>query len=151
MVNTLSVAKYFYDKARLENGYAMSEMKMHKLMYFTQRESLMINDTPLFEDSFYGWRFGPVLYSVREEYRKTQPFESVAPLESLAARDLCDSVYKRYGNMTAWDLSSLSHEEFSWKKAREGLDPTENGTVSLSVNAMRLDALREEMARAKEV
>ena len=111
----------------------------------------MINDTPLFEEPFYGWRFGPVLYRVREEYRKANPFKDVEFLHSLDARNLCDSVYMRYGKMTAWDLSSLSHEEFSWKKAREGLDPTDNGTVQLSVNAMRLDALREEMTRAKEV
>ena len=43
-------------------------MKMHKLMYFSQRESLMYNNEPLFDGVFYGWKYGPVLKEVRSAY-----------------------------------------------------------------------------------
>jgi len=38
----------------------------HKLLYFAQRESIIQTDTPLFDASFYGWRFGPILKEIRE-------------------------------------------------------------------------------------
>ena len=44
-------------------------------------------------------------------------------------------------------LSSLSHEEFSWKKARKGLEASDDGNVELSLDAMKVDAARELMSR----
>ena len=60
---------------------------------------------------------------------------------------LVDSVFERYDSFNAWDLSSLSHEEFSWKQAREGLAPNENGKRKISLSAMRVDAKRELLRR----
>ena len=60
---------------------------------------------------------------------------------------LVESVFERYDSFDAWDLSSLSHEEFSWKQAREGLAPNENGSQKLSLRAMRVDAKREMLRR----
>ena len=69
MENTMSVAtaldSMFYEK----NGKHMDEMRMHKLMYFVQRESLMYNNEPLFDAIFYGWKYGPVLSSVYEYFK----------------------------------------------------------------------------------
>ena len=61
--------------------------------------------------------------------------------------DLVKSVFERYDSFDAWDLSTLSHEEFSWKQAREGLAPGENGRRKLSVSAMKVDAKRELLRR----
>ena len=41
MEKTMCVAKALYDMYYEQNGVRMDEMKMHKLMYFSQRESLM--------------------------------------------------------------------------------------------------------------
>ena len=65
MENTMCVAKALYDMYYEQSGVHMDEMKMHKLMYFSQRESLMYNNEPLFDDTFYGWKYGPVLKVVR--------------------------------------------------------------------------------------
>ena len=43
MEKTMCVAKALYDMYYAEKGVHMDEMKMHKLMYFSQRESLMYN------------------------------------------------------------------------------------------------------------
>ena len=40
MEDTLYVAKALYDMYLEQTGVYMDEMKMHKLMYFSQRESL---------------------------------------------------------------------------------------------------------------
>ena len=68
MENTLSVAKMFNNLYKAENGINMDQMRMHKMMYFVQRESLMYNKKPLFDAQFEGWKFGPVLVEVRSEY-----------------------------------------------------------------------------------
>ena len=60
---------------------------------------------------------------------------------------LLNSVLERYGTLSSWKLSSLSHEEFSWKKARKGLEASDDGNVELSLDAMKVDAARELMSR----
>ena len=120
---------------------------MHKMMYLSQRESLMITDNPLFNDSFEAWKFGPVLRNVRNEYKYGRMFKSVNETLTDEEKELVSSVFERYDSFDAWDLSSLSHEEFSWKQAREGLAPNENGTQKLSLQAMRVDAKREMLRR----
>lgn len=147
MSSTLAVAKYLNELNLHKHGCNMDEMKMHKMMYLSQRESLMITDNPLFNDSFEAWKFGPVLRNVRNEYKHGEMFKSVNETLTDEEKKLVSSVFERYDSFDAWDLSSLSHEEFSWKQAREGLAPNENGTKKLSLHAMRVDAKREMLRR----
>lgn len=143
MENALNVAKYLYDSYSEYFGQPMDQMKMHKLMYFAQRESLMYEKKLLFEESFLGWRYGPVLASVRREYMAGNLFSSVTGTVSAETKKLVDSVLERYGTVSSWKLSSLSHNEFSWKCARKGLGAADNGNVELTVEAMKVDAARE--------
>ncbi len=119
MSKTLAVAKYLNELNVERHGCEMDEMKMHKMMYFSQRESLMNTNNPLFGDSFEAWKFGPVLRSVRNEYKRNHMFESVNETLTEEEKRLVEYVFERYDSFDAWDLSSLSHEEFSWKQARE--------------------------------
>ena len=147
MSKTLAVAKYLNELNVERHGCDMDEMKMHKMMYFSQRESLMNTNNPLFGDSFEAWKFGPVLRSVRNEYKRNHMFESVNETLTEDEKRLVESVFERYDSFDAWDLSSLSHEELSWRQAREGLAPNENGSQKLSLRAMRVDAKREMLRR----
>lgn len=144
---TLSVARNFYDKYVTDFGENMSEMKMHKLMYFVQRESLMYDNVPLFAESFLGWKYGPVLQSVREEYRKEYPFNDVDKEISKRSTELVMSILQKYGAMSPWKLSGISHNELSWKRSRMGLKSGENGSRRLEIEAIRVDAIRELLAR----
>lgn len=148
MSKTLAAAKYLNGLNVRRHGCGMDEMKMHKMMYFSQRESLMDTDNPLFEESFEAWKFGPVLRCVRNEYKKhSHMFEKVDVKLTKEERNLLSSVFQRYDLFDAWDLSSLSHEEFSWRQARKGLAPNENGNRKLSLQAMKVDAKREMLRR----
>ena len=147
MEGTLCVAKALYDMYYSEKGMHMDEMKMHKLMYFSQRESLMYNNEPLYDGTFYGWKYGPVLTEVRNEFRLAEPFSHVEGTVTDKTRKLLKSVLDRYGSLSSWKLSRLSHEEFSWKKSRVGLKAEEDGNVKLSLEAMRIDATKELVAR----
>lgn len=148
MEKTLCVAKTLYNMYYKQKGVYMDEMKMHKLMYFSQRESLMYNNEVLFEGTFYGWKYGPVLKEVRSEFfGHTDPFTTVLGNVSEETMTLLQEVLDRYGSLSSWKLSSLSHEEFSWKKARAGLEAGEDGDVELSLDAMKVDATKEKVAR----
>lgn len=147
MENTLCVAKVLYDMYYEQKGVQMDEMKMHKLMYFSQRESLMYNNEPLFDGTFYGWKYGPVLKEVRSAYMTEALFSDVKGQVSEKTKKLLKNVLERYGSLSSWKLSSLSHEEFSWKKARTGLKADDDGNVKLLLMAMRVDATRELMNR----
>lgn len=151
MENTLAVAKALYGMYTERFHTSMDEMKMHKLMYFAQRESLMYDRVVLFEEDFYGWKYGPVLKCVRHEYLTGSLFANVTGTVSSATKKLLQSVLERYGTVSSWKLSSLSHDEFSWKKARKGLGSSDNGDVKLSLNAMMVDATRELAARKAQV
>lgn len=148
MEKSLAVAKALYRMYECKFDTKMDEMKMHKLMYFTQREAFIQKNCQLFDENFYGWRYGPVLHSVRHEYMKEMPFEDVSEDVSEGTQELLDSVLERYGKISSWNLSMLSHEEVSWRLARTGLDASENGERALSINAIQLDAAREAVSRS---
>lgn len=147
MQNSKCVGKALYDMYLSRVGECMDEMKMHKLMYFAQRESLMDTDTLLFDEVFYGWKFGPVLMSVREEYRKSAPYSDVVQVVDEFTKALLEKVMARYAERSSWSLRRLSHDEVSWKHAREGLNPEDNGSVPLTEKMMRADAVREKSHR----
>lgn len=149
MEKTLCVAKLFNDLFKTENGADMDQMRMHKMMYLAQRESLMYDKQPLFDAEFQGWKFGPVLLEVRSEYVTGNMFRFVTETVSERTRMLVKSVYERYKNMSSWKLSSLSHGEVSWKCSREGLDANDNGTTVLKLADMRVDGARELLRRKK--
>ena len=75
------------------------------------------------------------------------PFSNVEGTVSEKTVELLKNVLNRYGSLSSWKLSSLSHEEFSWKKSRVGLDAGEDGNVELSLEAMKVDATKELVAR----
>lgn len=148
MEKTLCVAKALYDMYYAQNGVYMDEMKMHKLMYFSQRESLMYHNVPLFDGTFLGWKYGPVLKEVRSEFHGFEsPFAGTVGGVAEDTLRLLQGVLKRYASLSSWKLSSLSHEEYSWRKARTGLAADEDGNVALSLDAMRVDATKELVAR----
>ena len=148
MENTLAISKALFDMYHKKFNTFMDEMKMHKLMYFSQRESLILTGSPLFQEHFLGWKYGPVLHSVRSEYAKAIPFSDIECSISRETVNLLSQVLDRYGSLSSWNLSILSHQELSWQLSRSGLEPSENGTRELSIEAIKFDANREKNNRS---
>lgn len=147
MAELLAVAKCLNGLHMKEHNCNMDEMKMHKMMYFSQRESLMISGTPLFDGAFEAWKYGPVLTEVRSEYMKPNLFSDEYRPLSDDETELVKSVFVRYDKFDAWQLSTLSHAESSWLKAREGLRPGEPGKRKMSLSMMSVDATKERLRR----
>lgn len=64
MEKALVVAKAFCELYKKKYGKLMKEIRLQKMMYFAQRESLITNGRVLFDEEFLGWKYGPVLLSV---------------------------------------------------------------------------------------
>ena len=141
MNSIISVANYIIEKYKAVSGSnVIDEMKLHKLLYFAQRESLAITDNPLFPEPLEGWKYGPVSPLVRSVFTphglEVDDYEEVSPETMYIVNNVID----QYGSIEAWKLSELSHREISWNNAREGLNPSMSGNRELSIDDIRLDA-----------
>lgn len=110
MADVLVVANYLNVLYKEKYGYNMRQQTMHRFLYFTQRESLMLNNKPLFPDSFEAWKYGPVLPVVRQEYLSEHLFTVKYHSLTHAEQELVKSVFARYHSFNDWDLCTLSHE-----------------------------------------
>ena len=142
MNDMMTVAAYICSRYQREFDEKIDEMKLHKLMYFAQRESLIRTGEPLFEGDFYGWRFGPVLKELRTPY-KEESFPSDVTDEMMGEdKATLDEVFKAYAPKDAWSLSRLSHGEICWKRSRKGIAPSESSDNMIPLDDIRLDAQR---------
>ncbi len=140
MERIIDVAQYIYDEYKQQSGEVIDEMKLHKLLYLSQRESLAITNEPLFPEAFEGWKYGPVSKEVRALYTEDgMYYEDRRPL-SAEATYIVKNVILQYGGLASWKLSEISHKEISWRNARKDLAPGENGNRPLSIDDIRKDA-----------
>lgn len=142
MEKVLNVASYVFNRYNEEYGQQIDEMKLHKLLYFTQRESYIQNNAPLFNAVFYGWKYGPVLKEVRDAYKKNAFFKQIPEATVLKAKPLVDRVFEDYASKDSWALSRHTHAEQSWKNSRIGISDGENGDVPMKDSDIILDARR---------
>ncbi len=137
MERIIDVAQYIYDEYKQQSGEVIDEMKLHKLLYLSQRESLAITNEPLFPEAFEGWKYGPVSKEVRALYTEDgMYYEDRRPL-SAEATYIVKNVILQYGGLASWKLSEISHKEILWRNARKKFAPGENGNRPLSIDDIR--------------
>jgi uncharacterized phage-associated protein len=139
MEKIINVAQYIFKKYRQVSGEMIDEMKLHKLLYFAQRESFAITNEPLFEGEFEGWRYGPVCKEIRNSITKDGILDYDQDISD-ESKYIVNNIIFEYGALASWKLSELSHKEQSWKNARIGLSPEENGNKKLSLEDIRQDS-----------
>ena len=106
-----------------EQDVSVSPMKLQKLLYFVASEYAKETGTPLFNEQFRAWQYGPVLRSVYDEFKSY----SGAPIRKYAkdaegkayridenknpplARAL-DRVWSQAKGVSAVELSRITHE-----------------------------------------
>lgn len=141
MDRIIDTAAYVAKRYKELTNEVLDEMKLHKLLYFIQRESLAITGEPAFDGVFEGWKFGPVCREVRTNFCEG---EIVCHANDISDRlkYIANNVILEYGSLAAWKLSELSHKDISWKNARIGLAPHENGSVQLKMDDIKIDAAK---------
>ncbi|WP_017305200.1 Panacea domain-containing protein [Spirulina subsalsa] len=145
MKSSLDIAKYFIIKA-YEDGREnlITNMKIQKLLYYSQCLYLALYHEPLFTEEIQAWRYGPVCppaYHFYSEFEAKQlPIPDSKVLTELIPEitEILDKVWDYFGAYHAYDLSDLTHLEFPWKKARKGLPPQAASTAVIPLEDMRL-------------
>ncbi|MDU5215520.1 MAG: DUF4065 domain-containing protein [Finegoldia magna] len=142
MKKEFEVTKYLiYSYERQTGNRIQSELKLQKLMYFSQRESLCLTGHQLFDEEFEGWIHGPVLPSLRYCLENSEVFDIEGGF-SLTEEEkyVIDNTIAQYAKYDAWYLRDLSHEEYCWQKSREGLTEKQQGFNKIKLDDIRVDA-----------
>lgn len=139
MEKVLNVAQYIFDEYKRQAKTPIDEMKLHKLLYFAQRESFAITGKQLFEGEFRGWKYGPVCCEVRNAFSPDGIVVDTSPVSDECAY-IVNNVVQEYGSIASWKLSELSHKEISWKNSRKGLTADQNGNNLISIADIQEDA-----------
>ena len=139
MENLMSVASYVFNRYQDTMGEKIDEMKLHKLLYFAQRESLAITNEPLFEGEFEGWKYGPVCKEIRNSITRDGIIDYDSDISD-ECKYIINNIILEYGALASWKLSELSHKEISWKNSRVGLNEGENGKRKIKLEDIREDA-----------
>lgn len=139
MDKIINVAQYVFEEYKRVTGEVIEEMKLHKLLYFAQRESLAITNEPLFEGEFEGWKYGSVCKEIRNSITPDGIIDAFEDISD-ECKYIINNVIQEYGALASWKLSELSHKELSWRNARIGLNKGENGSQKLKLEDIREDA-----------
>ncbi len=129
-------------------GEHIDEMKLHKLLYFAQRESFVLNNEPLFEDLFKAYKYGPVLVVVHRYFGDgSLQNNSFGDAISEKTKDVVAVVFDMYASKDSWSLSSITHGEYSWRTARQGYAPMAACDVDIKTEDIAIDAKRIKQRR----
>lgn len=124
----------------LEKLGAMTTMKLHKLVYYSQAWSLVWDEKPIFSEKIEAWANGPVIRELfayhRGEFSLSKVVVGSSSVLSAEQKETIDSVLDYYGNKTSQWLIELSHMETPWKTARKGLMPTARGNNEITNESM---------------
>lgn len=96
----------------------IDELRLQKLIYFSQKDVIRLTGKPLFTNKIYAWKYGPVCKRARKIF-KEKTYHKVNKEINYELKYIISNVIKKYLKFSSWDLSLLSHKETAWIKARE--------------------------------
>lgn len=117
MASVLDVAAYIIEKKGV-----VTAMRLQKLVYYSQAWHLVWDDEPLFEEHIEAWKNGPVCRALYTLHRGQFQVSSVNGGDpdrlSSSQKETIDMVLEAYGDKSAIQLSTLTHQEEPWVNAR---------------------------------
>ncbi len=117
------IAKWFI------NEISPDPLKLQKLIYLAQGFSYVFNDECLFNEDLEAWVHGPVNREIYFNYcdYAYRPIVIKYQITNLSSKSLKVLEYVRdtYGKYDSKYLEELTHNQYPWQFAREGLDPDE--------------------------
>ncbi len=121
-----TIAAYFLAKDAQQSIPNVTQMKLHKLLYFAQANQLANLGVRLFDAHIEAFAHGPVVEPIRKQYavygRKpivevNEQVVSLAVTEVISEfdQDFLDAVWERFRTDSAATLRNLTHEDTPWK------------------------------------
>lgn len=137
------VANYFLSKS------TMTHKKLQKIVYFAYAKYIFDNNNDenkienvLFSEVPEAWIHGPVFPSLYQRY-KNYNWKPIPKYEGIISinKDICnflDHIYSSYSCYSADDLEYMTHQEYAWKNARNGLDSSVGSNIKISLRDIYL-------------
>ncbi len=131
MYKANDISQWFINRAiesnANEGGDYITNLKLHKLMYYAQGCHLAMYNEPLFNEEIYNWEYGPVVKSIYQCNSKN-PFTEYKQIKiDEKTNALLEEVYKVFGKFSAWALMEMTHSEDPWKNTnRNDIIPKES-------------------------
>lgn len=147
MLDIIRTAGYISKRYMVDFHKEIDEMKLHRLLYLSQRESIVMSGSLLFDQSFEVWKFGPVSPDVRCVFHSHDLSESLSDNELFPYLNVFDFVFSHYAPMSSWSLSSLSHGELSWQRARRRKASNPKASAVMLIDDIAADASRIRLRR----
>lgn len=122
MKNVFDYVSYFMQKAtNIDNSYD-GNMKMQKLLTFSNLINMALNNEPLFREELFAFKDGcvvkPVIKEYRWEYHKLKKdSDNFKPNFSDSEMEVLDITLGIFDNLSARELSDLNHEFDFWKNS----------------------------------
>ncbi len=122
MYPALAIANEFV-RMGMDEGRPIDPMKLQKLVYLAHGWHLAFRGQPLIQDAIEAWQYGPVIPSLYAQFRRYGARDITAPGPEAAnapaitndVRALLQQVWKKYGGLSAIELSMFTHEAgFAW-------------------------------------
>jgi uncharacterized phage-associated protein len=124
-IKATDLAKWFVQKGFDEPRNTFDgNMKLQKLLYFSQLVHLAKHGETLFEEPIYAFKNGSVIENVRQVYyhnndwfiSESYRFDEEFDPQVMQTLDLTLEIF---GELSARELSDLNHQQFTWKTAYE--------------------------------
>ncbi|MCL2815549.1 MAG: DUF4065 domain-containing protein [Oscillospiraceae bacterium] len=138
MASVFDVAHWFLSKE------PMNHKKLQKLCYYAQAWSMVLQDKkPLFDGNFEAWAHGPVnrdLWNKFKDYGYVDITKNDCPVVAIGLNEndnsVLECVWETYGDLTGFQLETITHEEEPWIRARNNLPYHAPSTLPINGDLM---------------
>lgn len=126
MLSAQDIANYFLTLVDRDEGELLSNLKLQKLLYYSQGFFLALYGKPLFNDPIEAWTHGPVVPEVYHNYKSygsnALPFPENFDIDKYDSetKNLLNEIYDTYGQYSAVNLRNLTHQEAPWRDTTKG-------------------------------
>ena len=132
MITAQELARYIISeiKKQMTGSYLeefdVTPLKLQKLLYYVQGYSLALTGKPAFPDKIEAWKYGPVVDSVYQEYKKYN--RGIIPYEEISNEEIYDETLREIVRLVLLDrncysgevLARATHKEAPWRNSYRG-------------------------------
>ncbi len=121
----LDVSNWFINQFDKESGDVLTQLKLQKLLYYSECWCLTLLEHELFSENIEAWSHGPVVREVFSEFKSSnwEPLYISGELVDFDkdVEDVLEQVLETYGDVSAKTLEQMTHQDQPWKDARGSL------------------------------
>ena len=123
-----------------EYGDLITNLKLQKLLYYTNAWYMALHKKSLFEEDFQAWIHGPVVPSVYRYFKDCMSRPIIAEKRSASLDPEVSShildILSEFGGYSVLQLEIMTHREDPWRDARGTLPPDQSSTNTISKSSI---------------